>query len=147
MLDPVERMLIERECTRLTVEYCHFVDHGEASKIAGQFTRDGVWTSGETTMTGQNELRAGFGRRQALSGRRSRHVCDNVLIHVIDEDNATGVVYLTLYRHDDPQNAAVRPSGVPAIVGEYRDRFVRTSEGWRFARREVVVDFAARPPA
>lgn len=60
---------------------------------------------------------------------------------MIDENNATGVVYLTLYRHDDPDDAAVRPAEAPAIVGEYRDRFVRTPEGWRFARREVRVDF------
>ncbi|MEC9345482.1 MAG: nuclear transport factor 2 family protein [Pseudomonadota bacterium] len=139
----MERMLIERACERLMVEYCHFVDHGEAARIADQFTEDGVWTSPDTTMTGKAEVRAGFERRQKVVRRRSRHVCCNALVNVIDADNATGTVYLTLYRHDDPANPPVRPSGVPAIVGEYRDTFVRTAEGWKFSRREIGIDFAA----
>ena len=144
----IERLLIERACERLMIEYCHFVDHGEASRIAGQFTDDGVWTSPENTMTGRAEIEAGFMRRQKATHRRSRHVCTNVLIDVIDEDNATGVVYLTLHRHDDRERPdRVRPSEVPDIVGEYRDTFVRTADGWRFSRREIGVDFArgARP--
>jgi hypothetical protein len=138
----LERMLIERACERLVVEYCHFVDHGEASKIAGQFTEDGIWTSRENTMSGRNEIEAGFRRREAATRRRSRHVCTNLLVRVLDENTAEGVVYLTLYRHDDPDESPVRPSDIPDIVGEYRDRFVRTDEGWRFQRREIAVDFS-----
>lgn len=139
----IERMLIERAGERLMIEYCHFVDHGEASRIAGQFTDDGVWTSPENTMTGRAEIEAGFKRREAATHRRSRHVCTNALVDVIDADNATGVVYLTLHRHDDKERPdRVRPSEVPDIVGEYRDTFVRTAAGWRFSRREIAVDFA-----
>ena len=29
----------------------------------------------------------------------------------------------------------------PALVGEYRDRFVRTAEGWRFEERRICVSF------
>lgn len=57
-MDDLERLMIERACERLMIEYCHFVDHGEASRIAGQFTEDGVWTSPETTMSGRAELEA-----------------------------------------------------------------------------------------
>lgn len=141
-MDDIERMLIERACERLVVEYCHFVDHGEASKIAGQFTDDGIWTSPDNTMTGRAEIEAGFARREKVTRRKSRHVCTNLLIDVIDQDTAEGVVYLTLYRHDDSAEAPVRPSEVPDIVGEYRDRFVRTDDGWRFQRREIAIDFA-----
>ena len=142
-MDDIERMLIERACERLMIEYCHFVDHGEASRIADQFTDDGVWTSPDNTMTGRAEIEAGFGRREAAPRRRSRHVCTNALVNVIDRNNATGVVYLTLHRHDDHERPErVRPSEVPDIVGEYRDTFVRTDAGWRFTRREIAVDFA-----
>ena len=44
-MDELEQFLIERACARLITEYCHFVDHGEAGKISGQFTEDGVWAS------------------------------------------------------------------------------------------------------
>jgi len=29
----------------------------------------------------------------------------------------------------------------PAMVGEYRDEFVRTEHGWRIASRELIVAF------
>ena len=63
-MDDMDKMLVERACARLVTEYCHFVDHGEAEKIAGQFTEDGVWTSERVTMNGRDALAKGFGRRQ-----------------------------------------------------------------------------------
>jgi hypothetical protein len=30
------------------------------------------------------------------------------------------------------------------MVGEYRDRFVRTAQGWRISHREIVIDFLRR---
>jgi ketosteroid isomerase-like protein len=99
-MDDLERLLIERACARLVTEYCHFVDHGEAAKIADQFTEDGVWTSPENTMSGRDAIRRGSQIRQDNVERMSRHICNNLLVDVIDENNAKGVVYLTLYRHD-----------------------------------------------
>ena len=141
-MDDLQRLLIERACARLIVEYCHFVDHGEAAKIAEQFTADGVWTSPGNTYDGRAAIAEAFRRRQDNAARMSRHVCSNLLVNVIDENNATGVVYLTLYRHDGETNRRTSPADVPDIVGEYRDTFVRTADGWRFKRRETHVSFS-----
>jgi ketosteroid isomerase-like protein len=141
-MDDMERMLIERACARLVTEYCHFVDHGEAAKIASQFTDDGVWASPQDTRSGRDAIAKSFGKRQDNAARMSRHVCTNLLIDVIDENNATGVVYLTLYRHDGDPARRVSPTDAPDIIGEYRDTFVRTSNGWRFKRREIRVSFS-----
>ena len=143
-MDVATRNEIERACERLVTQYCHFVDHGEASKIADLFAKDGVWTSPENSMNGQEEIRAGFALREANKARMSRHVCNNFLVDVIDEDHAGGTVYLTLYRHDGKEGRAVSPLNSAVMVGEYRDRFVRTSEGWRFEHREVEVSFVRR---
>lgn len=140
-MDALERLLIERECERLVTAYCHYVDHGEAGRIAGLFTEDGVWKSPEVTMKGREELVRGFGRRQAQTQRMSRHVCNNLQLEVQDESTARGVVYLTLYRSDGEEGRRVSPLEQPDVVGEYRDRFVRTEEGWRFAEREIEVSF------
>lgn len=140
-MDDIERMLIERACARLVTEYCHFVDHGEAGKIAGQFTDDGIWASATDVRTGREAIERSFQKRQANTARMSRHVCSNLLIDVIDENNATGVVYLTLYRHDGDPGRRVSPSDVPDVIGEYRDTFVRTAEGWRFKRRDICASF------
>lgn len=146
-MDELARMSIERACERLVTEYCHFVDHGQAARIADQFTEDGVWAAPGSTLTGRAEIARGFGARQANTRRMSRHVCSNLLIDVLDHDNATGVVYLTLYRHDGEAGRRVSPSSVPDIVGEYRDTFVRTEQGWKFKRREIGVSFSAAQPA
>ena len=144
-MDVSKRLEIESECARLVALYCHYVDHGEAARIADLFAKDGAWRSPEVTMQGVDEVRRGFASRQANTARMSRHVCNNLVVDVIDEDHAEGCVYLTLYRHDGEEGRALSPmEDQPVLVGEYRDRFVRTGDGWRFADREIGVSFLRR---
>lgn len=126
----------ERACERLIARYTHLVDFGDAPAIADLFVSDGVWRSEAFAMTGQDEIRAGFTRRQGVTRRQSRHVCTNVVVDV-DGDRATGLCYLVNYRHDSESGTAEKPApaDVPKYVGEYSDTFVRTPEGWRFAER------------
>ena len=93
-------------------------------------------------MSGREAIAKGFSRRQGAARRMSRHVCNNLLVDIVDENNATGFVYLTLFRHDGEPGRSVSPSDVPDIIGENRDTFVRTAEGWRFKRREIHVSFS-----
>jgi hypothetical protein len=143
-MDDAKRTEIERACERLVTRYCHVVDHGEAEKVADLFAKDGVWKSAEASMEGQDAVRRGFAARQANKGRMSRHVCNNLLVNVIDDDHAEGCVYLTLYRHDGDESRRFSPLGGAVMVGEYRDRFVRTAEGWRFSHREARASFVQR---
>jgi uncharacterized protein (TIGR02246 family) len=140
-MDDQKRLLIERECDRLVTRYCHRVDHGEAERVAELFSDDGIWTGPGVRMEGIEEIRKGFAMRQANAGRMSRHVCQNLLVDVLDEDHAEGVVYVTLYRHDGDPDRKASPLEGPAMVGEYRDRFVRTDAGWRFVERDTRVSF------
>jgi hypothetical protein len=142
-MEPIERLLIERECERLVTTYCHYVDHGEASRIAELFTDDGVWASPGVRMEGREQLHAGFAQREANKARMSKHVCQNFLCNVLDENSAEGVVYLILYRHDGEPDRKISPLAGPEMVGEYRDRFVRTDAGWRFAERDTRPSFHA----
>jgi ketosteroid isomerase-like protein len=140
-MDDAQRMLIERACDRLVTEYCHLVDHGQAAKIADLFTEDGVWASTDNTMTGREQIARNFANRERNKARMSRHVCNNLLVDVIDENNARGVVYLTLYRHDGDEGRRFSSVGPPAMIGEYRDTFENTPNGWRFKRREISINF------
>ena len=143
-MDLIDKLSIERECERLVTAYCHFIDHGEAERVAELFTEDGCWISSEATLEGREGIREAMAARQANTGRMSRHVCNNLRLDIEDENSASGIVYLTLYRHDGKPGRALAPLEGPAMVGEYRDRFVRTPEGWRMSRREAVVDFLRR---
>lgn len=142
-MDDIERMLIERECDRLVTAYCHLIDHGEAAKVVDLFSEDAIWAAPGMKMEGREQLRAGFQQRQAQTERMSRHVCHNFQCNVIDENHAEGVVYLTLYRNDGEPDRKISPLVGPAMVGEYRDRFVRTPDGWRINHRELEASFVA----
>lgn len=142
MDNELQRLLDENACEKLISEYCHLVDFGNASAIADLFTSDGSWTGPGVTMIRQEDIRAGFERREAVAKRQSRHLCTNVLIRV-NGDEATGLCYLLNFRHDSSTGVAESPapSSLPKYVGEYRDLFVRTTDGWRFATRRFDLAF------
>ena len=136
-----DRYAIERECERLIAQYCHYVDHGEAARIADLFSEDGRWWNVAASWDGQQAIREGFQRRQDNAGRMSRHVCTNVLVDVISDTEATAVTYMSLYFHDGEPGRDSSPTDCLQKLGEYRDRFVKTEDGWRFARREMTANF------
>ena len=141
--DALTRLLDERACERLVIDYTHLVDFGEAARIADLFTEDGVWEAEGVRMEGRDAIRAGFGARQGVTRRTSRHVCTNLAITLAGPDDATGVSYLVNYRHDSASGVAElpAPAGLPKFVGEYFDRFVRTPDGWRIAHRRCTLAF------
>ena len=61
----------------------------------------------------------------------------------IDGDEAKGVVYVILYRHDGDPERKISPISGAEMLGEYRDRFVRTAAGWRFAERNTLAAFSS----
>lgn len=143
-MSPEETLHIEHACARLVADYCHFVDHGEASRIAELFTEDGVWKGPGALHEGRAEIRRAFQAREAMKGRTSRHVCTNLRVDVHDADHAEGTVTLILFRHDG-EPGEVAPLDGPAVVGEYRDRFERSKAGWRIAHRQIYVSFVRQP--
>jgi hypothetical protein len=145
-MDDLARLLVERECERLILRYCTLVDLGNASQIADLFCEDGEWIGVELHLRGQDEIRAWFTEREGLARRISRHVCTNILIDVLSEDEAESICFMADYRHDSRDGEPQLPVTleVPKYLGELHDRFRRTPDGWRFARRRVEVSFVRR---
>ncbi|MBT3330147.1 MAG: nuclear transport factor 2 family protein [Rhodospirillaceae bacterium] len=140
----IEQLLMEREIERLIAQYCHFIDHGEAARAVDLFTEDAVWDwpYGNITLAGRDGLLKGFTHRQKNIRRISRHISYNSLIEGTGPDTATGVVYFTLYRHDGEEERTVAPlEEAEVMIGEYRDIYHNTANGWRIHRRECVVSF------
>lgn len=143
-MNETDRLLIERECEKLVALYSHYADFGEAERVAELFSNEAIWEAGEIRFAGQAEIQQMMRGRQDMAGRRSRHVCTNLHLEVIDADHARGLVYLTLYRYDF--ETAETEHGPPAetapiAVGQYHDEFIRTDEGWRFSRRSAGIAF------
>lgn len=142
-MDDLERLFAERACERLIMEYARRVDFGNASGIADLFTEDGRWEGTDLLLDGRDEIRRWFSERERLTRRVSRHVCTNVIVEVLSPEEAQSLCFLINYRHDrrDGDSEGPVPTEVPKYVGELRDRFRRTPEGWRFTERKVEVAF------
>jgi len=132
------RLEIEHACTRCAIDYSHKVDFGDFEGFANLFAENGVLSVGSLHL----DSRANIGK--AMSQRPaeilSRHVITNIAINVIDEEAAVGMAYFMLYRtivgnENDP--TAVPPV---AVVGHYKDKFEKTTDGWKFAERIGVFD-------
>jgi uncharacterized protein (TIGR02246 family) len=141
-MDLLERIAAERDCARLTYRYCEAVDMGHASRLADVFAEDGVFEAGGLHLVGRDEIRRVFTEREQVRELRTRHVCTNLHVDVLDEATATGVVYLTLYRRRGSEDWSVAvPTTAPALVGSYHDSYVRAGEGWLIAHRRQQVVF------
>ena len=141
-MDLLERIAAERECARLTYRYCEAVDLGHASQLADVFAEDGVFEAGGLHLVGREEIRRVFTEREQVRELRTRHVCTNLHVEVLDAASATGVVYLTLYRRRGSEDWSVTvPNTAPSLVGSYHDRYARTSDGWLITHRRQQVVF------
>lgn len=142
-MDDLQRLLGERACERLLLDYCRFVDFGSASRLAELFTDDGVWEADDFVLDGREAIRAHFLERERVTRRVSRHLCTNVDIRIVSDDEATSLAYFANFRHDRREGdlSLPVPMEVPKYLGEYHDRFRRTADGWRFERHRVDVAF------
>jgi ketosteroid isomerase-like protein len=141
--DELRRLLDERACERLMVDYAWYVDTGHAARIADLFTPDGLWEGADGgRMEGADAIRRAMAGRQGLTRRTSMHVCTNLRVTLDGPDDATGSCYLLNVRHDDQGEAQLpAPAKVPKLTGIYHDRFVRTPEGWRIAHLRFELRF------
>jgi hypothetical protein len=129
-LQSVDLSLIQQ----LYAAYATAADRGDGKGFADCFTADGEMDmGGARTAQGARAL-AEFAERIPVSAPGVRHVTTNVVIDV-DGDSAMGHAYLMLV------NSSAAP---PAIMrtGMYEDHLVRSTFGWRFARRRFVPDGA-----
>lgn len=141
-MNETENQAAQRACEALITRYTHIADFGPGSDMPSIFTDDGVWTSGEESYEGRDDLGAFFGRDKGHA--KSRHVSSNVAVTVTAEDEAEGLSYFTLYRYTKEKPRVPDLDDQPVILGEYHDRFRRTPEGWRIASRRAEVGFVRR---
>ena len=138
-LDPLSRLLAERDCQRLIVEVVRRLDLGDPGSAAELFTADGLWEwpQGSRTIQGREQLRAYFGSRPV--DRQSRRLCTNVLVDVESPTRAQATSYLVTYRVDGWSGMVPVPA--PTNVGHYEDHFARIDGVWLVARRKLELPF------
>jgi uncharacterized protein (TIGR02246 family) len=130
--DATLRLLLdERDIQRLMVDYAERIDANDPVGAAACFAPDGVgiyW--GE--YRGREAIAERLAGILAAFSATSHHL-SNVAIDVDPSgDRATALSYVYAFHRR-------RPSYAPLHVwARWSDQIIRTDEGWRFARREVV---------
>ncbi len=118
------------EIARLKAAYCEAVDGGwdrrthRGEAVADLFVDDGVWDAGKIGGRGEG--------RQGIIDRINSYQQMPFALHRVTNpdirisgDEAVGKWHVIAYLS--------QPDGTPVMfMGTYRDRFVRTPQGWRF---------------
>ena len=150
-MDDLARLLIERDCLRLMTAYCTYLDNRDTDTFLDLFTPEATWIRiaplPPIDLPGREAIRAFFDRRSTASV--SRHLVINPVVDVIDADNAKGVSFGLVVRGPAGDGTLPVPMRGLELLVEYRDTFVRTAAGWKFARREMLrlIDVEAKPTA
>ncbi|MFC0527292.1 nuclear transport factor 2 family protein [Phytohabitans kaempferiae] len=109
----------------------HLADEGTPEDYRALYTPGAIWTMGESTQTGVEEIIEATRRRRAQGvsgpGTGTRHFVTPMHV-TVDGDSATAVSYF-LFLGDTANAPAVK------LFGVYTDDLVRTADGWRISRR------------
>jgi hypothetical protein len=131
---------------RLIITYASLLDQGRWADVAALYTEDGRMsrpTAPDDFVSGRAAIFDGFLSRPA---RISRHICCNILVELTGADVAEANSQILLFTGSAAEDGGIPvQSPAPPMVGSYRDKLIRTSEGWRFAERRGSLDFRAHP--
>ncbi len=139
-MDIENRRAIEVECRRLVVAFFHCVDDFDYGPVINMFVPDGVFFRGRDEFRGRDAILSVHEAR--ARDRRTRHVCTNMLVDVIDGTHAEGRSYCMVFGYQgDVADDVGAPIDIPDALIEFHDKFVLADEGWKFAERRMVPVF------
>ena len=124
-----DRLAIEQACARLATAFHVHIDAFEHEEILALFAPDAEWIHPMAgRLKGHDQIRAYLDSKSRKP--TAQHITTNILIEVVDENHARGRCYYTFYYDGEGRDPA--PLNGPMAVGQYRDEYVRTPDGWRF---------------
>ncbi len=134
-IDDAVRDLLDRDAIRtLLARYAHAVDRRDLDGVAACFTADAAYKG--SLGTGSIGLALAALRERMAQYASTMHFIGNQLVDV-KGDRATSETYAIAY-HQVRRDEGRRNM---AVAVRYLDDLVRTSAGWRIARREVKLEW------
>jgi 3-phenylpropionate/cinnamic acid dioxygenase small subunit len=128
-LEIADRLAIEA----LVTEYAWLLDHRRWQDVASLCTDDAVLKIRGREIVGQDGLAEWADYRAQKGSRRTQHQMSLLRLEAVDHDVVRGTAALVLHV------AKTGGSGTYVdLVGEYKDEYVRTPDGWRFRRRTLA---------
>ena len=121
---------------QLLMDYRRCIDARDFKAYAALFAADGVWTGSLGTATGPQEIEALLEREVDVfedDSSREYHLVANPEITVDGDVGSAESTFCLITRG---------PGDSPSVtlVGRYRDTLVRAEDGWKFRRRETLLD-------
>ncbi|MBM3609844.1 MAG: nuclear transport factor 2 family protein, partial [Alphaproteobacteria bacterium] len=125
-MTPQDRMLAEHEIARLITRFALLNDAGDWAAVADTFTLDGrfIRPAGGDPVVGREAIMASFASRPP---RKSCHMITNIVADLVSDTEATARCTMLLYTAPAGESVAA----TPALIGGFRDKLVRTAQGWR----------------
>lgn len=125
-------------CRNLVVDCASLIDETRYDELTRVFAVDGVFarpTAPDAPITGCDAIIAAFKLRPA--NKLSQHMVFNIRVWITGPDTAEGTSSIMLYLTDVdlPHEPGKGRKGTGPLLGLYKDRYVRTAEGWRIADR------------
>jgi hypothetical protein len=130
-MDDLQRLVARDEIRQLAYRYALTLDSRDIDGLVSLFVDD---VRVGRDLVGRDALRENFGRQLREIGISILFVCNHI-IDFDDEDHASGVVYCRGEIQDGDRwiHQAI----------QYRDRYERRAEGWRFVRRVHLLWYGA----
>ena len=138
-MDARTQELLDRDAIgAMLVDYCLHLDTMDLAALAALFTADCEVVYGDDPrLRSRGSAALADSLERMWRWARTSHHLSNVSI-TFDGPDAARVVSYVLAWHE-------RPDGSTAtIYGQYRDRLVRTAEGWRIAERRMFMNGSDR---
>ncbi len=126
----------ESALLQLAYRYARAVDRRDADVLVSVFTEDGIIARPGSVWHGHDKLRGIIARLNTLYGATLHTVRNQTA--VIDGDTAQGETY-SVAMHMLNTTDGCRKRMDMGI--RYQDSFVRQAGVWRFAKRELIVDW------
>jgi hypothetical protein len=124
---------IEWDCSQLVLKFYRYLDEKRYEDLVQLFDEDGAWERLGAPLVGRQKIRETMNEREDWL---TAHVVTNLMIDVVDENNADSVQYITLYRHQGwDESKGPAPVVLPLGVLRHRDQLVRVGDEWKFKRK------------
>ena len=130
-MDAVDRLIAERACERLIIDYAALVDAAHWDAVAALYLAGGRMsrpTAPDDFTQGRDAILASF---LARPPRKTHHVCANIRVTVESAARATAQSQILLFTGADRH----------PLVGSYADILVNDGDVWRFLERRGSLDF------
>jgi 3-phenylpropionate/cinnamic acid dioxygenase small subunit len=132
-MDPeIQQLLDERAIADVCVRYATAIDDRDWERLRSCFLPEAVGLyHADRVLTGYPAIEEAL-RTAVTPLSRTQHLVTNVTV-VVDGDEATSRCYL----HAQHVRVGLPGGESFVIAGRYRDRFMRTDDGWRIRKRRL----------